>query len=122
MAEVGADAAWPLRETAQGVLEIVLAAGRRLARGGLLQVGVQALVGGQLGAVRGQVEHFDVRSAPSQPVLHRSGAMDRQVSENAQRFARVQDQEHLAASIPDLALHEADQAWRLDRAIQDHPA
>ena len=58
MAEVGADAAWTLREAAhvadQVALELVLAAGRRLARGGLLEVGVQALVGVQLGAVGGQ--------------------------------------------------------------------
>ena len=33
----------------------------------------------------------------------------------------VEDEEHLATGVADQALEEADQAWRLDRAVEHHP-
>src|SRR5215208_7083992 len=106
-----------LRELAHvpddGALELRLAARRLLAGDRLLQVTVDALVRIQLGAVPGQVEDLDLGLALGQPGADLGGAVDRQASENEEDFL---------VGIPDQAGEEAEQARRLDRAVQHHPA
>ncbi|WP_153885408.1 hypothetical protein [Microvirga tunisiensis] len=70
MPEVAPDPCGPLGQSAHvaddGAFEFVLAAGRRLAGHGLLQVGVQTLVRVQLGALGRQVEDLDLLLALGQ--------------------------------------------------------
>ena len=96
------------------LLELTLAAVRRLCRNGRLQVGIEHLVGVELRAVTGQVEDFDIFLVLLQPRLHGSCVMHFQV---------VQHQEHFAAvALSDLLhqpLHEVDQDGGIHGALED---
>ena len=106
-----------LRETAHvvdhGALRLRPAMCRRLVGHGLLEVGMQALVGVQLRTVGGQVEDLDLRRVLDQSRLHGARGMDALV---------VQDQEHLACRFPDQAFKEADQHRRFQCPVQHYPA
>src|SRR3954469_10919731 len=117
MAEEGANAFWPPGEAAHVVddslLELPLAAGERLGGDGLLDIAVQALVRVEVRAVGREVENLDLILTAVQPRAHQSCPMHLQP---------VEDEENLATGVADQALEEADQAWRLDRAVEHHPA
>src|SRR3712207_1331209 len=117
MPEEAADTVGQLRQLAHvsdgGALELRLAARRLLAGDRLLQVAVDTLVGVQLRAVAGQVEDLNLGLPPNQPGPDLGRAVNRQA---------VEDEEDLAAGIPDQAGEEAEQIRRLDWAVQHHPA
>src|SRR3954454_3368194 len=96
-----------------GLLELLLAAHRRLAHDVLLEISIQPFIWVEFRTVGRQVEDLDLRLVPAQPLLHHRRAMHRQP---------IQDQEHFAPGIADQALQEIDQHRRLDRAIEHLPA
>ena len=57
--------------------------------------------------------HLDAGAVLGQPVLNHAGAVDSKP---------VQDEEDLAAGVPDQALEKADQARSVDRTVGDFPA
>src|SRR3954467_9251093 len=57
--------------------------------------------------------HLDPGAVLGEPVLNQTGAVHPQP---------VEDEENLAAGLPDQALEEADQGRSLDRTVDDHPA
>lgn len=88
---------------------------RHLRSDGLLEVGVEPLVGVELGAVAGQVEDLDVLLVLGQPSLHGLAVVHAQV---------VQDQKDLLAPTPAIAhqrLQELDETLVVERAVDDHP-
>src|SRR3954452_13967829 len=113
----GADPVGPLGEAThmadRCALQLLLAPRRRPAWDRLLEVGVQPLVRVQVGAIRRQVVHLDPGAVLGEPVLNQTGAVHPQPVEN---------EEDLAAGLPDQALEEADQGRSLDRTVDDHPA
>ncbi|MGF6292642.1 hypothetical protein QFZ98_004503 [Paraburkholderia youngii] len=76
----------------------------------LLEVGVGHLVGIQLGAVAGQIEHLDPVAVPAQLGLHGLAVMDTQI---------VQDQEDLFLRPGDQPSHEVDQDGFVRRFCPD---
>jgi hypothetical protein len=95
-----------------GALELLQIACRRLARDGVLAIGIQDLVRVQLRAVGGQIEHLALRGVLGQPRAHAVGAREAQI---------VQDQDHLTAGVADQAGEKADHDRGLDGAAQHHP-
>src|SRR3954465_14218732 len=116
MVEEGANALWPSGEAAHVVddslLELPLAAGERPGGDRLLDIAVQAFVRVEVWAVGREVENFDLILTSVQPRAHQSCPVHLQA---------VEDEENLAAGAADQALEEADQARRLDRAVEHHP-
>src|SRR3712207_9083329 len=60
-----------------------------------------------------QVNDLDLRAVLGQPVPGQPRPV---------RLQPVQDEEHLAAGLPDQALEEAEEGRGVDRAVHDHPA
>src|SRR4051812_11679585 len=116
MVEEGANALWPSGEAAHVVddslLELPLAAGERPSGDRLLDIAVQAFVWVEVRAVGREVENFDLILTSVQPRAHQSCPVHLQA---------VEDEENFVAGIADQALKEADQARRLDRAVEHHP-
>lgn len=67
----------------------------------------------QLGAVGGQIEHFDVLAMRRQPRFHRLAVMDTQV---------IQNEEHFARSVFDQQVKELNQTLMIKIAVNDQPA
>lgn len=115
--EEAANAAGPSGEpahvAADAAPEFLLAARRRLAIGDLLEIGVQALVGGQFRAVGGQMDHLDLGRMRGQSLLHGAQVMHPQA---------VEAQKHLAAGVAEQTVQEADGQRRRDGAFQPPPA
>src|SRR3954452_3064926 len=93
--------------------QLFLAARRLLARERLFQVSVHAFIRIQLRAVGWQVVHLDLRAVGREPVPHQPGAVG---------LEPIHDEEHLAPSLPDQALKEANEGRAVHRAIDDHPS
>ena len=94
------------------LLELPLAPVGRFARDGRFQVRIEHLIGVELGAVAGQVEHLDRIAVLRQPGLDRLGVMHPQV---------VQDQKHLLALAFDQTTQEVDQERGVECAFKDAP-
>ena len=95
------------------LLELPLAPVGRFACDGRLQVRIEHLIGVQLGAVAGQVEHLDMRLVLLQPRLHRLGVVHFQVVQYQEHFGSV-----LFPGLLHQTLHEVDQDGRIHAPLK----
>ena len=97
----------------RSLLQLSLTSGGCLGSYGLLQVGVQALVGVELWAVGRQIKYLQVLHLLRQPFAYHLGMVHPEV---------VQDQEHLALGRLDEPFEEPNQDLGIQGAIKHHPA
>src|ERR1700681_1656178 len=99
--------------TDRGLLQLPFGSGRCLGSHRLLEVGVQAFVGIELGTVRRQKEDFELLGLLLQPFANHLGMMHSQV---------IQDQEHLTLRVLNQPLEEPNQDLSVQGIGEHHPA